>query len=210
MSSPFVAPTTIILSVAHSGTNFTFSRNSLLTVSPSELSALQEYLPAEKRVTLCRTRLWLDLMIFVLLLVFNGRPCGFRCEQWDARMQALNNQTHIMEPCQTSKLGICVYFALKVHIVALFDVAGLKLRSQLKADDRWICLRWRMWNVNTVSINYFQFAARQYSQKTLIFQLSSMNMPATLGFSAWHVKVLPLSSIDGTKFSIDVVWLFLL
>lgn len=43
-----------------------------------------------------------------------------------------------------------------------------------------------------------------------MFQLSSMNIPATLGFSAWHVKVFPLSSIDGTKFRIDVVWLFLL
>lgn len=47
------------------------------------------------------------------------------------------------------------------------------------------------------------------SQKTLMFQLSSTNMPATLGFSAWHVNILPLSSIDGTKLRIDVVSLFL-
>lgn len=76
MSSPFVAPTTISLSVAQSGTNLTFSRNSLLTVSPSELSALHEYFPAENRVTRCNTRLWFDLMIFVLLFVFNGLPCS--------------------------------------------------------------------------------------------------------------------------------------
>lgn len=56
--------------------NLTFNENSLLTVSPSELSALQEYLPAEKRVTFCSTRLWFDLMIFVLLFDFNGRPYG--------------------------------------------------------------------------------------------------------------------------------------
>lgn len=74
MSSPFVAPTTIILSVAHCGTNFTFSRKSLLTVSPSELSALHEYLPPEDLVTLWSTKLWFDLIIFVLLFVLSSRP----------------------------------------------------------------------------------------------------------------------------------------
>lgn len=54
--------------------HLTFSENSLLTVSPSEFNALQEYFPAEKRVTRCSTRLWLDLIIFVVLFVFNGRP----------------------------------------------------------------------------------------------------------------------------------------
>lgn len=54
--------------------HLTFSENSLLTVSPSEFNALHEYFPAEKRVTRCSTRLWLDLMIFVVLFVFKGRP----------------------------------------------------------------------------------------------------------------------------------------
>jgi hypothetical protein len=49
------------------------------------------------------------------------------------------------------------------------------------------------------------FIQPKHLQNTLMFQLSSTNIPATLGFSAWHVNVFPLSSIDGTKFSIDVV-----
>lgn len=62
--------------MAQIGTNLTFSKNSLLTVSPSELSAEHENLPAEERVTFCSTKLWLDLTIFVLLLLdLSGRPC---------------------------------------------------------------------------------------------------------------------------------------
>lgn len=70
----FVAPTTIILSVAHKGENLTFNKNSLLTVSPSLLRALHEYLPLDVRVTFCNTKLWFDFTIFVVVFAFRGRP----------------------------------------------------------------------------------------------------------------------------------------